>query len=252
MRAEVEVANFKPGVIAAKNTFQASLTVLRNILALPKNTEIELQGQLEYAGDEFQDTNLDELRQLAFEHRPELFTMEAQKKIAAKSVTISRSQFLPKLFFTTNYSFLAMRNDYDFRSDDLSKGFTSAISLQMPLFTGFKNAKQYQKAKIDYKIMDDTEQLLHDGIVAGIELAFNKYKESEEKYFAASESIDLAEEALRLANLMYEEGASTQLDVLSSQLALIRSRLNYATALYEYQMARYALRKVTGTLAGIL
>ncbi len=252
MRAEVEVANLKPAAIAAKNNFQATLTGLRTVLALPEDTAIELQGELEYAHDEFGDTTLEELRQLAFAHRPELATLQAQKNIASKSVAVSRSQFLPKLFFTTNYSFLAMRNDYDFRSDDLSKGFTSAISLQMPLFTGFKNAKQYQKAKIDYKIMNDTEQLLNDGIIAEVELAYNKYKEAEEKYFAANESIDLAEEALRLANLMYEEGASTQLDVLSSQLALTRARLNYASALYEYQMSRYGMRKVAGTLTDVL
>ena len=252
MRAEVEVANLKPAAIAAKNNFQATLTGLRTVLALPEDTAIELQGELEYAHDEFGDTTLEELLQLAFAHRPELATLQAQKNIASKSVAVSRSQFLPKLFFTTNYSFLAMRNDYDFRSDDLSKGFTSAISLQMPLFTGFKNAKQYQKAKIDYKIMNDTEQLLNDGIIAEVELAYNKYKEAEEKYFAANESIDLAEEALRLANLMYEEGASTQLDVLSSQLALTRARLNYASALYEYQMSRYGMRKVAGTLTDVL
>ena len=69
---------------------------------------------------------------------------------------------------------------------------------------------------------------------------------------SARESIDLAREALRLANLRYEEGASTQLDVLGSQLALKRAELNHVSALFEYQMARYELRRVTGTLVGLL
>ena len=64
--------------------------------------------------------------------------------------------------------------------------------------------------------------------------------------------ISMAEEALRLANLTYEEGASTQLDVLTSHLALTRARLNHVSALYEFQMARYNLRRVTGILKGVL
>ena len=172
--------------------------------------------------------------------------------MASKGVTLARSEFLPKLFFSTDYSYLAMRNDYKFTSDDFSKGFTSALSLQIPLFHGFKTCKEYQKARLDYKIALDTEKLTRDGIATEVEIAYNKFKESSEKYQAAKESISLAEEALRLANLMYEEGVHTQLDVLNSQLALTQSRLNYATALYEYQMARYDLRRVTGLLTSVL
>jgi outer membrane protein TolC len=145
-----------------------------------------------------------------------------------------------------------MRNDYNFREDDFSKGFTSALSLQIPLFHGFKNTKGYQKARLDYRIMLDTEKQVRDGVAAEAEMTFNKFQEAKQKYQAAQESISLAQEALRLANLMYEEGASTQLDVLSAQLAKNRAQLNYISSTYEYQMARYALRKVTGALTSVL
>ena len=69
---------------------------------------------------------------------------------------------------------------------------------------------------------------------------------------SANETVDLAKESLRLANLMYEEGTNTQLDVLNTQLALTQARMNYVSSLFEYQVARYALRKATGQLQGIL
>jgi outer membrane protein TolC len=83
-------------------------------------------------------------------------------------------------------------------------------------------------------------------------VAYNAFHEAKEKYLSANETVKLAEEALRLANLMYEEGTNTQLDVLNSSLALNQARLNYASSLYEYQVTRYRLRKVTGTLEGII
>ena len=252
MRAEVEVANLKPGVINARNNYQSALTGLRTVMGLPKETKVIVQGTLAFSSDEFDGVTLNDLQKRAMENRPELKAFAAQKRMASKGIAVARSQFLPKLFFATDYSFLAMRNDYHFREDDFSKGFTSALSLQVPLFQSFKRHKQYQRSKLDYRIVLDSERQIVDGIAAEVEIAYNKFQETKEKYIAARESIDLAEKSLHLANLMYEEGASTQLDVMNSQLALTRARLNYASALYEYQMARYELRRVTGTLKGVL
>lgn len=252
MRAEVEVANIVPQEIAAKNNYQAALTGLRTVLGLPKDAKLGIEGTLKFQIDEMDGVTLEALQKMSARNRPELFAFTAQKRIASKGITMARSQFMPKVFFSTDYSFLAMTNDYDLDQDDFSKGFTSAVSLQIPLFNGFKNHKQYQKAKLDYRITLDAEKQIRDGIAAEVELAFNQFQVAKEKYQAAGESIGLAEESMRLANLMYEEGVSTQLDVMSAQLALTRARLNYASALYEYQMARYELRRVSGTLQGVL
>ncbi len=252
MRAQVEVANLKPEVINARNNLKMAITRLKNVMGMEQNTQLEVKGTLDYQPDEFGQKPLAELQKIAKSNRPEVLALGEQKYITSKSINIARSQFLPKLLFSTDYSKMAMRNDYKFADRDFSEGFTSALALQIPLFTGFKNAKNYQKAKLDYRIMVDSEKQLNDGIDAQVEVAYNVFQEADQKYKSAVESVDLAEEALRLAALMYEEGASTQLDVLNSQLALTRARLNYINTVFEYQMARYELRKSTGTLEGIL
>jgi len=253
MRAEVEVANLKPEIISTQNNYQSALTGLRTVLGLDKDVTIKLKGQFEYSEDIFGEKTLQEIQNMALLKRPEILAFSEQKYMARKGISIARSNFLPKLFFQTDYSYLAMEDSIKkFSRDDFNKGFTSAISLQIPLFTGFKSVKQYQKAKLDYRMTLDTEKQVNDGILAEAEVAYNKFHEAKEKYLSANQSVGLAEEALRLANMMYEEGANTQLDVLNSQVALIRARLNRITSLYEYQMACYQLRKVTGTLKQIL
>jgi outer membrane protein len=252
MRAEVEVANLRPEIIAARNTYRAALTGLRSILGLDKECPIAVEGALTFAADDMEQIDFQEYSRLVRQNRPELFALDARRTVAAKGVTLARSRFLPKLFFTTDYSFLAMRDDYDFVRDDFSKGFSSALSLQIPIFHGFRSSSQYEQARLDYRMALDAEDQVRDGIAAEAELAYDKFFETREKYESAKESIALASEALRLADLMYEEGVTTQLDVLGSQLALTRARLNHATALYEYQMARYELRRVAGLLEGAL
>ncbi len=124
--------------------------------------------------------------------------------------------------------------------------------MQIPLFHGFRSIKGYQKAKLDNKIFFDTEKQARDGINAEVEVAYNNFLEGKERFLSAQETVKMAKEALRLANLMYEEGANTQLDVMSAQLALNRARLAYASSLYDYQVARYQLYKAVGQLHGVM
>jgi len=252
MRAEVEVANLKPALISARNNYQSALTALKNILGLERGVMVEVEGEFEYAEDEFTNLSLSELQNMAFQKRPLLKALEDQKRITQKGITLARSNFMPKLFFQTDYSFMLMRNDYHFRHADASKGFTSAMSLQIPLFHGFQSAAQYQKARLDYRMMLDTEKQAYDGIAMEVEVAYNAFREAKQKYLSAVQTVDLAKEALRLATMMYEEGANTQLDVLSSQLALTQARLNHTNSIFEYQSSRYQLRKVVGVLKGVL
>ena len=252
MRAEVEYANLQPELISARNNYQSALTGLRTILGLDKDSNIEARGEFKYEEDDLLISPLSDLQDLAIENRPELKALNEQKTMASKGITIARSDFLPKVFFQTDYSYLAQRNNLNFKQDDFSKGFTSAVSIQIPVFSGFKSIRQYQKAKLDKGIILDTEKQVFDGVAAQVEVAYNKLLEANEKYLSAKETVNLATEALRLANLMYDEGANTQLDVLNSQLALTRARLNFVSSLYDYQVARYELRKVTGMLEGIL
>ncbi len=252
MRAQVDVANLQPAVITARNNYQSALTNLRTILGLDRETEIEVSGEFSYVEDEFNALTLSQLQEMAAQNRPELKALTQQKVISRKAMTIARSAFLPKLYFTSDYSFMANKNDLKLSQDDFSRGFTTALSLQIPLFHGFRSCKQYQKSRLDYKITLDTERQAENGINAEVEVAYNKFMEAKEKFQSAKETVDLAEESLRLANLMYNEGTNTQLDVLNSQLAKTQAQMNYVSSLYEYQVARYQLRKVTGVLTGVL
>jgi len=252
MRAEVNVANTRPEAITARNNYKTALTRLKMVLALPMDTEISVKGELIYEEDEYATQSIDHYQTMALKNRHDVLALQEQKAISKYGISVARSAFMPKLFFQTDYSYLGMRNDFNYSSDDMSRGFSSSVSLQLPLFTGLKNNKQYQKSKIDFKMMLDTEKQVKDGVSAEVEAVYNTFAEAKEKYVSASENVDLAEETFRLATMMYDEGTNTQLDVFTAQLGLTTARLNFLSSLYEYQLVRYALRKVTGNLNSVL
>ncbi len=252
MRAEVEVANLKPALITARNNFHSALTRLKTILGIDRNMVIDISGDLMYVSDDIMEEALPALQSEAIQNRPEIRSLNEQEEMMQQGINMARSAFMPKLFFSTEYSFLAMRDNLNFSQDDFSKGFTSAVSLQIPLFKGFKSIKSYQKARLDYHITRDMKEQITNQIYAEVEIAHNAFNEAKEKFFASEETVALARESLRLASLMYEEGANTQLDVLGARLSVTQARMNYYRSLFDYQMARYRLRMVTGRLTGIL
>ncbi len=252
MRAEVEVAILQPALISSRNNYQSALTGLRTILGLEKEIDLQVEGEFQFIPEATDSLSLIQLQEIALANRPELLGLKYQQTASRMGVNIAFSQFLPRVTLGVDYSLMAMRNNLRLSSGDFSEGFISTLNLQIPLFHGFRSRTQYQKAKLDYRILKDLEKELQNGVTAEVEVAYNKLKEAQERYLSATETVELAREALRLANLMYDEGVNTQIDVLSSRLALTEAQMNFVGSLFEYQIARYQLRKVIGSLEGVL
>ena len=252
MRAQVDLANIEPEVINARNSLKSSLSNLRIVLGVDRNTDIDVLGGFQYEPDDVSTQRLDELQAAAVEHRHEIAMVREQRNIADYNITIARSNYFPRIIFQTDLSYLGMRDDLKFSRTDFSKGITSSFTLQIPIFAGFEYSKQTEKAELDFNSAMENERQLLNSINAEVEIALNRFHEAEEKYRSAVKTVELGTEALRLANVMYEEGANTQLDVLTSQLALTRAQVNHANAIFEYQITRYQLRKAIGLLTGVL
>jgi outer membrane protein len=252
MRAQVEAATIEPDVIAARNAYRSSLAGLRTVLGLSGPVTIEIAGEFQYVPEEFSSRPLAELQAMALERRRESKIMEERKTIADNGIAVAHSAYWPTLLFQTDLSYLGMRDDLRFARPDFSKGITSSITIQLPIFTGFKGMKESEKAELEYRSVLEDERRLVNGIGAEVEVALNTFHEADEKHRSAQETVNLSKEALRLATVMYTEGVNTQLDVLNSRLALTRAQVNYANSMYEYQVARYRLRKAIGHLDGVL
>ncbi len=248
LRAEVQVANFKPQLVSVKNQFRLAKSNLANLLGIDEDSDFKFRGELTYLQNDLLNSSLQELTRLALENRAEIKMIENQKEIAERQVAINRSTLLPKISFSTSYQYQGMRDNLEFTGEDLNKSFNSSLSISIPLFNGFKNSAKLQQAKIGIKEVDHQQTALKNGIRLEVKSAYYKMKEAEEKVATQRKTIEQAQEALRLANLMYSEGASTQLDVLNANLALKQAKMNYQQSLLEYNLALSGLKKAINQL----
>ncbi len=252
MRAQVDAGTIEPDVIAAHNAYESSLSTLRTVLGLDPSTAIEVSGEFQYAPEELASRPLAELQAMALEGRLESKIMHERKNMADNSIALAHSGYWPTLTFQTDLSYLGMRDNLRFGREDFSKGLYSSLTIQIPIFAGFKMMKESEKAELDYRSVLEDERRLTNGISAEVEVALNTFHEADQKHRSALQTVELGTEALRLARAMYNEGANTQLDVLNSQLALTRAQVNHANTMFDYQVARYRLRKALGRLDGVL
>jgi outer membrane protein len=58
-----------------------------------------------------------------------------------------------------------------------------------------------------------------------------------------------AEEGLRLAEVGYQQGINTQVELIDAQTALTTARVNYYQAIYSHVVAKLALQRAMGTIA---
>lgn len=243
LRAEVEVANLKPSVISAENNLKMTFSQLNIILGFESDNDVVLSDKLEYKECEVQKMSLSELVKLAKTNRPEIAILKSQQKIADKNLSISKGAYMPTVALGTTFQYTGMRNDMDFTGDDFYKSFNTTLSLSIPLFEGFRKNSKVQQAQITkYEVQDQMESAI-DGIQLEVENGYFLMREAEKKVETQEKTIEQAKEALRLANLMYKEGAATQLDVLNSNLALKSARMNYQQSLLEFNNAISQLKK---------
>ena len=248
LRAEVQLANYMPQLVSAKNNAHLAVSNLLRLLGLSDNELVIISDELTYVPSEHSGQDFQELVRLALEARPEIAMLGEQRIIAQKQLSLARASLLPSLVFGTSYQYQGQRNDLDFTGDDFLKSFNSSLSLSIPIFNGLGNNARIQQAKIGLNETSYQEEALIQGIRLEVEGAYYTMKEAEENVATQSKVIASAEEALRLVNLRYAEGASTQLEVMNVEVALNQARLNYQRTLFEYNTALTALKKALNQL----
>jgi outer membrane protein TolC len=99
--------------------------------------------------------------------------------------------------------------------------------------------------------VESIQRLTEQGIGLQVESAQKTLHEASVSLQSLQETVELAEESLRLARVLYAAGGSTQLDIMNAQLALTQARTQYASALYRYHIAHSLIERALGLVAPI-
>ncbi|MFC1545758.1 TolC family protein [Gemmatimonadota bacterium] len=240
LRAKVQVANLKPGVTRAESMIRQVRIGLNLLLGLPSEEEIRLEGELRYMQVNF---TFDELRQRALANRVDLQNARLGIQRAELGVKMASASRLPVLMLNGSFSF---RSNDALLSDNYNDSYMANLILAFPIFDGFaaKSRKQMASAgREQARIMVDQFEQVID---AEIEQALNDLQAAEQTYLAQVDNVAIAERALQIAQISFENEMMTSVELMDSQLALTMARQNHYQSLYDYLIALARIEKAVG------
>jgi outer membrane protein TolC len=247
LRAEVQVANAKPRVSRARNSWRIAKNNLATLLGydLPtniwENIPLQLSGRL--AREPF-DADLPQALAQAIENRPELAIVRHSRELAREEIVQAKSGYKPSIQLFGGYE----GRDVSFK-DDLGitmDGWVAGAQANWNLFDGLNTQGKVREARAREEQADVDEADTARRIELEVRTAYSSFVEAREVLEATEKVVEQAEEAVRLATSRYGAGTGTQLDVLAAETSLTEARTIQNEALRDYAVALAQLERAIG------
>ncbi|MFO7568297.1 MAG: TolC family protein [Smithellaceae bacterium] len=248
LRAQVQLSTIRPGLMEGRNRYNLALERLKDLLGMDKRQSVKVEGAFEPRTRTLVAADLEGLIGQAYDHRPEYRIQGLQKEISEKRIRMVRAEFLPTLALSSAVQWQALRDDLHFAHDNFERSSYAGVTLRIPLFNGFGSKARYSEARAELQKSEIQEANLKNLIATEIRSVHDELAQSAEILESQGQVMEQAREGLRLANLLYAEGAATLLEVIDAQLALTQASTSYFRAIYNFNTASIKLERACGIL----
>lgn len=238
LSAQVEVEKIKPNVLQAEYTHQTALNFLKSLLNLNAEDSIEVIGNIEsFISEKFlmPDFSID------LENTFTLKKLSLQKQISDKNVMLQKWGHFPSLNAFGNYQIQTQAEDYNFNAYRWVKSAAIGLTLNVPIFSGFGVKSRVEQAEIQAKQLEETINFTRKQLDIAISNIKNKLATGLEKIEAQKLNKQKALRNYQIAEIRYQEGMSTQLEISNANINLLSAQLGYTQAIYEYLVAEAEL-----------
>jgi TolC family type I secretion outer membrane protein len=240
LRAKVQLAEVREMAFRAGNSVKLAGANLNFAMGVPQSAEYDVEGGLAV---QEQQTDLDKMITEALFLRPDLASMDLNRKNAEANIKQARTDYMPSL---------NLMGQVDWNSDRIAgsdaKSWAVMAVLQWNLFDGMVTTSRVREASANAERSRALEDQMRSGVQLQVRQAYYNLAASQERITATASSVQEAEEGLRTVQKRYEVGMTTFVDVLGAENALIRSRTNALQALYDNNIAAADLKLAAGTL----
>jgi len=244
LRANVQLANIRSQLIRAQNALRLAKEGLKITLGMELNAEVNVEGEFQYKPME---RELDELMSSALKNRPDLKQLELQEKAVGKLVSIAKAGNKPNLALVSAYDVNKSgkwKDEMDWGSTTQSWNVT--LALNIPIFDGLATRARVKQAKSGLNQIKLGKAQMMDGVQFEVKSAYLALQAAKALLDAQQETVQQAQEGLKIANLQYENGIITSVQLTDAQLALTQAEVNQLQALYDYMLAVAKIVKAIG------
>ncbi|HET8679729.1 MAG TPA: TolC family protein [bacterium] len=242
VQAEVNQANARQSLVRARNSAALAQHGLSAVMALPLDTAFAPRETLIVIPVR---TELVALIRRAMEARPEMAEHQARVAAAIAAIEIARANGRPALILSGGPNY-GNSSSGGTGSQTATTGWSVTLSATVPLFDGGVTSERIREAEVRVEQLRVVEAQLRQSIELDVRRAQLNFASAAEEIVTADKIVEQAQEALRIANVRFSAGVSTQLEVVTAQASLSQAEGNRIQALFNMSVARAQLERAAG------
>ncbi len=266
LQIQVQLNNQRPLLIEAEYAVLEAYRNLKLVLGLPYQLEFEVIGDLnefDILAEGSSNGSNDDLKKIdqlnPFNYQEELISgdilarnrgdmrvLDAQLNLKNQEITAVRSRFLPTVSATYNLQWSAAEPDAPNFFENEVRFQTLGFNVSLPLFEGFSRNADVQRVLIERK--DLNEQYRAATLNAQNEVASSSEDISMafETANARKIALEQAQEGYERAQLRFENGLGSQIEVTEAEVQVRQAEVNYAVMVFNYLTAKAQYDLATG------
>lgn len=245
LRATVGVDNLRPAVLQSENNFNLALDALRNTIGI-SHQEITLTDSLTFQAVD--DTLMAHAEDLVLEKNPNLSAVQRQIELNGAVVNAERSSYLPTIAAFGSYSYQAIKNEFNFSTNDFYKSSQIGLSFSVSLFQGMQTYARVEQAQLEKRKSEEQKVSLERMLKTGVHSVIGNLKQARKRVETQQRTVETAERGYKIVTTRFLANAATQLEVNDAQLALTQAKVNRMQSVYDYLVAAADLEQLLGQL----
>jgi outer membrane protein TolC len=244
MRSRIDALRAKADLLGAKSALLKALDSLK-IAKINLLQAIGLKEQMDFVCvketlevESF--ASLEDAIEEALGQRSDVVAMRARISAQHALSRLYRSNFFPSLGFAFSFT------DAGVKIQDVVWNFSLGVVLNVPIFNGLLPLYQMREAKAQALLMQEKLRGMELDIRKGIESAFSTYQDAKAMLEPLRAQVEVAKEALSLAEARYESGAGSYIELLDATTAYANAEADLVRAELDVNIAFAGLLRACG------
>ncbi|HET6319109.1 MAG TPA: TolC family protein, partial [Chloroflexota bacterium] len=242
LRQVIQVGNARLALLTAQNNLRTASAALTRLVGTPFFVTAQPSDTIDAPLPAIDSATLASLASAG----PTVQAAQAALASARAAERSSKTTYFPSVDLRYSRNGSGFDKYYGLGAGDLAYGSTWSLNLSYPLFNNFSREDAVLRTGV---AVANAEANLRDAQFAaqqGIIQQFGALRTAEERVRIQQASVIAAQEDLRVQQQRYTLGASTLLDVLTSQTTLDNARAALIQARQDYRLARAQIEAIIG------
>jgi outer membrane protein TolC len=189
---------------------------------------------------------LSEAQDLASRNNPELKAAVAAMRASEQEVTSAIGEHLPSL--SINYFYGIDATQYATKTDGVNNlGYQVSATLNLPIWNWGATQSRVKQAQLRRDQSRLELSAAQRQAIADLQTLYSEAQLARNQLTLLHQSVDLAQESLRLTAIRYQGGEATILEAVDAQNVLTQARNNFDDGQVRYRVAIANLQTLTGS-----